>query len=195
MSRSSELTLGQLINHYMRSKFRRSARKEAQAYRSLRPHFDVAILNAVKISPVDGRKHRHQWRLPEHVLSVAQSKLLDASKEIRAARDFESLHVIVKEEIGQIDGVGPLAVYDIAHQLGAFLGKEPKLVYLHSGSAEGAALLGFTGDTVDKKELPEVFSPLTCAEIEDFLCIYKKQLAGKSLAELTSMCFIPEEDG
>ena len=100
----------------------------------------------------------------------------------------------MQQKIGQIGGVGVLAVYDIAHRLGAFRGKEPKLVYLHSGSAEGAALLGFTGPTVDKKELPEAFSPLTCAEIEDFLCIYKKQLVGKSLAELKSMCFMPEDD-
>jgi hypothetical protein len=192
--RVDEMTIKKLVAHYRRSEYPRLAREETEAYRKLRPHLNVAIQNAVKISPINGRKHPHQWKLPSRVLSEAQSKLLAASKAIMAAKDFDELYSIVQREIGSIDGVGDLTVYDVAHRIGAFLGKEPKLVYLHAGTAEGAELLGFTGSTVDKKELPEAFSPLTCAEIEDFLCIFKDRLGGQSPAKLTPKCFLPKDD-
>jgi hypothetical protein len=70
-------------------------------------------------------------------------------------------------------GIGELAVYDIAHRIAAFRGKEPSLVYLHRGTCVGARHLGFTGKTLDPRLLPSSFSCLTAAEIEDCLCIYK----------------------
>jgi hypothetical protein len=193
MSRLREMTLEQLIAHYRRGPYPRYARKEAESYRALRPHLDVAIRSAVKRSPLDGRKHRHQLRLPNGVLSEAESKLLAVSKDIKAVKHFEALYDLVNREIGSIDGIGPLTVYDIAHRIGAYFGQEPTLVYLHSGTAKGAAFLGFAGVTVSKEELPEAFSVLKCAEIEDFFCIYKAQLAGKSLADLRTICFLPED--
>jgi hypothetical protein len=48
-------------------------------------------------------------------------------------------------------------VYDIAHRIGAFLRKAPALVYLHRGTKEGAAILGFKGKTIDPKLLPPAF--------------------------------------
>ena len=69
-------------------------------------------------------------------------------------------------------------VYDIAQRIGAYLGKAPTLIYLHRGTKEGAAILGFHGETVDACKLPPAFSRLAPAEIEDCLCIYKDQLRG-----------------
>ena len=88
------------------------------------------------------------------------------------------MHEIVKREIGSVHGIGKLMVYDIAHRIGAYLGQAPTLVYLHRGTKEGAATLGFRGETLDPAALPAVFSRLTPSEIEDCLCIYKDELRG-----------------
>jgi hypothetical protein len=78
---------------------------------------------------------------------------------------------MVEREIGSVQGIGKLMVYDIAHRIGAYLGKSPMLVYLHRGTKEGAAVLGFHGETLDPAVLPTAFSQLTPTEIEDCLCI------------------------
>jgi hypothetical protein len=77
-----------------------------------------------------------------------------------------------------IHGIGALMIYDIAHRIGAYFGKAPSLVYLHQGTKEGAAILGFNCETLDPAVLPAPFSKLTPAEIEDCLCIYKDELRG-----------------
>jgi hypothetical protein len=82
----------------------------------------------------------------------------------------------VEREIGSVQGIGKLMVYDIAHRIGAYLRKSPMLVYLHRGTKEGAAVLGFHGETLDPAVLPTAFSQPTPAEIEDCLCIYKDEL-------------------
>jgi len=173
--RPDETILKQLVAEYKRSEFRSRALKEMEAFRKLLS-LEVAILDAVKLSPINGKKHDHQWRIPKDILDDAQEKLLAAKQAIKAAKDFEALHAIVEARIGPIPGVGDLVIYDIAHRIGAFLRLEPKRVYLHRGTAEGARLLGFLGPTVDPKDLPEPLSQLTAAEIEDFLCIYKSRL-------------------
>jgi hypothetical protein len=82
----------------------------------------------------------------------------------------------VKHEIGSVHGIGKLMVYDIAQRIGAYFGKAPRLIYLHRGTKEGAAILGFRGETLDPALLPTEFSLLTAAEAEDCLCIYKDDL-------------------
>jgi hypothetical protein len=80
-----------------------------------------------------------------------------------------------------IRGVGALAVYDIAHRMGAYLGQEPDAVYLHAGTRKGAAALGLKGEMVELAEIPSAFHKLPPAEIEDCLCIYKDVLRGRGL--------------
>jgi hypothetical protein len=82
----------------------------------------------------------------------------------------------VQETILGIDGVGPLAVYDIAHRIGAYFRNAPEHAYLHAGTRVGAWALNMDGDSVDPKILPAPFARLTPAEIEDCLCIYKNEL-------------------
>jgi hypothetical protein len=57
-----------------------------------------------------------------------------ASGKLKKAKSFAELHHIVAKEIGPIRGIGDLAVYDIAHRIGAYLGREPEAVYLHAGT-------------------------------------------------------------
>jgi hypothetical protein len=94
----------------------------------------------------------------------------------RRRQDFAELHGLVEREIGDIPRIGCLAVYDVAHRIGAFLRIAPALVYLHRGTREGARALGFRGKTVHPDELPVEFRTLPAAEIEDCLCIYKREL-------------------
>jgi hypothetical protein len=85
-------------------------------------------------------------------------------------------------------------VYDIAHRIGAYLGKPPALVYLHRGTKKGAANLGFRGETLDPAMLPSPFSRLTPSEIEDCLCIYKDELRGISGHQRhRSKCSVPRQ--
>jgi hypothetical protein len=51
----------------------------------------------------------------------------------------------------------PLALYDISRRIGAYLGKSPRVVYLHPDAAEGARHLGLSGTTLNKKPLPPAF--------------------------------------
>jgi hypothetical protein len=187
-----QVALDQMVEDFTRN-FRPRARAEMDVFRR-QSLIEVAIQRAALCLGSNGKRHPHQRRIPEGVLRAANSRLQHARKAIRAATDFDALHAIVQDQIGHITGVGDLTIYDIAHRIGAFLRKEPKRVYLHSGAADGARLLGFGGSTVDPKELPRALSRLTPAEIEDFLCIYKSRLAGQSRARLMSKCFIPEDD-
>ena len=92
--------------------------------------------------------------IPRRLLGLAEERLQAASRHLAGASDFEALHEIVKREIGSVHGIGKLMVYDIAHRIGAYLGQAPTLVYLHRGTKEGAAILGFRGETLDPAVLP-----------------------------------------
>jgi hypothetical protein len=177
--RIDDAILKQMVDAYIRDpkKGRDRKRKELERFRDWRPRLDVAIHQAVIIDQTTGKKHAHQQRNPKDKLHEAHEKLQAKKEDVRAAKDFDALYDIVQREIGHIERVRDLAIYDFALRIGAFLGKEPKRVYLQRGSAEGARLLGFSGKTIDPEVLPDAFSPLTPAEIEDFLCVYKSRLA------------------
>jgi hypothetical protein len=177
-----------IVDNYI-TKYRKAARAEVASYRRYRPHFGVAIQAAVKYDPINGRKHRHQYKLPRKVLNAMAETLLAAQETLTAMTEFDALHGVVK--VRAVEGVGPLAVYDFAHRIGMFLGIEPQLVYLHAGTAVGARRLGFTGATLDMKTLCEAFpefSELSPAETEDTLCIYKDWLRANRPAKL-ARCF------
>lgn len=133
------------------------------------------------ISRASEKRSSHQNRIRPSLLKEAEHRLQQASTDIQSAPDFERLHSAVESLIGPISGVGELCVYDIAHRIAAFRGFEPKLVYLHRGTRDGARALGFKGKTLDPAHLPAAFSRLTPAETEDCLCIYKAALASGKL--------------
>ena len=97
---------------------------------------------------------------------------------IRNAADFNSLHNAVQNF--RVPGIGELAIYDTAVGIGAFLNLQPTIIYLHAGAKVGLEkLLGpYNQTTINKNQLPADFanSNLTCYELEDMLCIYKKIL-------------------
>jgi hypothetical protein len=141
-------------------------------------------------------RHPHQYRLRQSVLQAAERNLQRASRAIARVSNFEALHSVIDGEIGSMHGVGPLTVYDIAHRIGAFLSKKPKVVYLHRDTRVGARRLGFTADTLAPDLLPSEFARLTPAEIEDCLCIYKDRLRfGQIDVSTSKSCVDPRARG
>lgn len=121
-------------------------------------------------------RHGHQCRLPGSVIQEATAAILQLESEIAAAADFEELHSTVRVACASVQGTGPLYCYDVAHRIGLHLGIEPEVIYMHTGTREGAKALGI--DVKGKKhirvsELPIELRELSAADAEDVLCIYK----------------------
>ena len=127
----------------------------------------------------NGKRHPHQYRLPVTVLAEGERNLQACAAEIEGCLSFEALHGIVERELLCIHGIGVLTVYDVATRIGAYLGREPERVYLHAGTAAGARAIGLEHRrrSLDPGELPAPFQRLRPREIEDCLCLYKRQLA------------------
>jgi hypothetical protein len=69
-----------------------------------------------------------------------------------------------------------LYIYDAAVRLGYYFKLAPEYVYLHRGTREGAKALGldYHGKCLEKEQVPTPVRVLSPAQIESFLCIYKK---------------------
>lgn len=103
--------------------------------------------------------------------------------DLRKLNDFDTLYNAVKKEADTFYGIGKLSTYDTATCIGFEQGVLPDKVYLHAGAAEGAKALGIRGSKAEKGQFVAIcnaFEALEPAQIEDFLCIYKKQLQGKT---------------
>lgn len=131
-----------------------------------------------------GKRHPHQYRIPLSILREVERDLQAVSASLRSCATFDELFRLVQSEIGGICGVGELTIYDVTTRLGAYLGLEPERVYLHAGTKEGARYLGINTrrESFEPSELPCAFRKLRPREIEDCLCIYKRQLAKRARA-------------
>lgn len=182
------MTLDEIVAGYIRQ-YRERAEVEMDDFRREMNRVS-AIRRAALCEFPDGRRHPHQCLIPKRLLELAEKRLQAAARRLAGAGNFQALHEIVKREIGSVHGIGKLMVYDIAHRIGAYLGKPPTLVYLHRGTKEGAAAMGFHGETLDPAVLPPAFSQLTPAEIEDCLCIYKDELRGGASVRRNTRCIV-----
>lgn len=170
------MTLAEIANDYIR-RFREIAISELRFY-ELQPTLHAAIRVAGLSRTEDGKRHSHQCRIPGHVLEAGERRLQVVSQHLKKATSFSDLHREVDDEIRAIRGIGDLAVYDIAHRIGAYLGHEPEAVYVHAGTRKGARALGLKGDVIPLDQIPRALRRLSPAEIEDCLCIYKDRLRG-----------------
>lgn len=173
-------THAKIVRAYITRK-RVDAAAELQSYATLQSIKAVIQFAALCQDPRTLKRHPHQRRIPQQALVQARDRLLKA--DLGECRTFHQLLEEVDKEIGGIDGIGTLTVYDISTRLGAFLQLEPDRVYLHCGTRDGARhLLPVAGRTwIWPNELPTAFSALRPRELEDCLCIFKKQL--KELAK------------
>jgi hypothetical protein len=174
-------TLETIVNAYVRD-CRERARTEMRFFKMQKSLAAAIRMAALGLLP-SSKRHPHQRRIPRAILEEAELRLQTATDKLTLVADFAELHSLVKSEIGSMYGIGELMVYDIAHRLGAYLDKEPTLIYLHAGTRVGARLLGFRGRTIRPNQLAPAFSGLTPAEIEDCLCIYADDLRKGALMD------------
>jgi hypothetical protein len=167
------MTLSEIVSAYIRD-YRESARSEMRCFEQS-SCLSEAIRAAFCLMP-NQKRHPHQRRRSKAVLEEGARRLQRSTKELLLVSNFAALHDTVERKVGTVHDIGPLTVYDVAHRIGAFLGKLPELVYLHSGTKIGAAALSLSGKAIHPNELPPPFSRLTAAECEDCLCIYKDAL-------------------
>lgn len=140
------------------------------------PSIDAAIRDAV--FPC-GRKHSHQRRLNLANMGRLVEGLLEDSAFIEEASTFERLHDLVSTATSGLWEDAALLKYDVAQRLGTFVGIEPDAVYVHRGTAVGAAAIGLPGrGSVSMRQIPEELSSLSASELEDCLCIFGPYLAG-----------------
>lgn len=174
------MQISQCVEDYIR-RFRPAAEKETAFYAG-QPYLTAAIKVAAHCWTSEGKKHPHQLRIPRAALSATCRALQSHKATLKKCETFDALHTQVAGLIGGLHMIGPLTIYDISLRIGAFLGLPPEKVYLHAGTRVGAAALGLSGDALSRNQLPPEFQPLTAAEIEDCLCIYKAVFAGKAKA-------------
>lgn len=171
-------TLSAIVEDYRQNHRHRNTR-EKRWFR-LQPSFQDAIRHAGRAEGPGGRRLSHQRRLSKETLRRCEATLLAAEKQLAAAGTFADLHSLVESLIRSIRGVGELMVYDASVRLAAHLGLEPKEIYLHAGTRQGAAALGLDARVrrISRAQLPTALRRLPATEFEDILCIYKDALQG-----------------
>lgn len=172
MSDGVSASVADYIEHH-----RDHAARELRYFGVLRTDED-AITQAALAQLPSGKRHPHQRRIPRAALEKSRDRLLANVDGLRAATSFDELFDLINALIRPIPKIGELAVYDTALRIGARFGLEPKRVYSHAGTRDGARALGFDRNrhTIAMAELPRPIQQLSAREAEDLLCIYKKRL-------------------
>lgn len=134
----------------------------------------------------ENKRHPHQCRIPQNSLDELHIYLRARKKKIQESKNFDELFGLV--DSANIFMIGDLTKYDVAHRIGEYLGVYPDKVFIHSGTKIGAErLIGeIKTRTISVNQLPKIFldNKLSCAEIEDILCIYKDHFILKHVSPI-----------
>ena len=151
-------------------------------YRGMNSLEDV-IKSAAFAKTSEGKRHSHQYRIRKSAMVYAEKVIKSEIKKGTTFQSFDDLHEwfsgkCSNKKASRGKGLGPLYVYDTCLRIGAYLKLEPDHIYLHAGALIGArALLGVVkSNKLMPQDLPLVLHSLKPYEIEDFLCIFKKEL-------------------
>lgn len=123
----------------------------------------------------DGKMYGHQRRVAGK-LNIGLEACLNQN---RSPDNFDSFHAVyswVESITRPINGLAATTTYDVARRLGAWLGMQPEMVYLHTGAAKGAKKLGIRGEMVSLDDFPQEIRKLGATHAENFLCIYNNFL-------------------
>lgn len=129
------------------------------------------------------------WNNEEDCYHTWLNLINNREQELSAIKSFQKLYDDVKAM--RFKGIGDLTIYDTATMIGCPNGVFPEAVYLHAGAAIGATAIGIEGNIVEKTVFVTrfpAFELLEPIQIEDFLCIYKKQLHGDVTDSPISCC-------
>lgn len=176
-----EQHLAALVRQYQISIHPRLS-QELAFYQQL-PTIDQSIEYAALAKLPNGKRHPHQRRLKRHVLEAVRQHLLANKQYLEQSRSFEDVIQLVRN--CGVPGFGELAIYDTALRLAVRLSKLPTAVYLHAGTRKGAAALGLKANSavLPMNVLPYPLQKLEPDDAENFLCIYKDQLAKPNMAD------------
>jgi hypothetical protein len=150
---------------------------------------DEKIETAVLSLNSSGKMHGHQRRVGlDRLKKYAQSMLTEVNverlKKALRTKDFHNVYSVFKEETKNHYMVSSLTAYDVAQRICSIYGIEPKFVYLHTGTTDGAKNLGISirrKEYLKLNELPNwITASLGPADIENFLCIFKDEIAGRA---------------
>ena len=143
------------------------------------PTLEAAIHDAAFGLGQEGKRSRHQARIPQSVLKQSFTILRRSKNAIRRCRSFHELWTLIGRSTEDIQGLGELYVYDTARRIGVKRKLYPTSVYLHRGTRDGARALklDYRKSYISSSDLPRELRRLSAAKAEDFLCIYKKSLS------------------
>src|SRR5229473_659623 len=110
-------SFAEIVAHYVAEK-RPKAENELRWFRIQRKIHDAVRLAGLASGP-NGKRFRHQYRIPRRVLEKASRALLRNLRRLGHSPSFEYLFEQVNDIIVRIPGIGPLTVYDTALRIGA----------------------------------------------------------------------------
>lgn len=158
--------------------------KEVRFFQS-QENLECAIIVSAGCRTYGGKKHPHQYRIPENTLRKATNALLNKKDDLVKTANFEALYDRVSAIIRPIPKIGELTAYDVAFRLSLYLDRRPEeFVYLHAGARDGAKALARLGLTelnfrqtkIERRFFEAIgkgFEDLFSDQIEDFLCHHK----------------------
>jgi hypothetical protein len=151
-----------------------------------------AIDNAARLLVL--RKSGHGWKRHPHFhrgwyygkyngsFDQAAANLLAARDAIKAASAAGFGHVlaVVTNALASVPGLKRLACYDITELLGYHYGFAVQDIYLHAGTLQGARAIfpaqSQLPSVVRLRAFPSELKALRAFEVEDFLCIFHREL-------------------
>jgi hypothetical protein len=177
------MNLQAIVRTYV-TKIRPSSQAELKWFEQLT--LREAIQTAALATNSRGKRYSHQRRIIKVALEEAKHILLSNEGFLSNCITFDELFLAIDTLLRPVYGLGELYIYDTTLRIGANLGLLPAKVYLHAGTRVGAEAIGFTSDlaTIEISNLPKEFQQLEAYEIEDVLCIYKKQLTASETEDL-----------
>jgi hypothetical protein len=171
---SKNSTLATMVDEYL-EKYGNSYDWEDKWWGDKNITWSEAVKRAWRSRFENGRMHGHQRRVAHKLEEGLKVSLSDNIPSSRFS-DFHSIYQWVKSVTDRVSGLATTTAYDVARRLGAWLGMQPKIVYLHAGAAEGAKKLVIKGETVSLNDFPQEIQKLGATHAENFLCIYKNRL-------------------
>lgn len=145
------------------------------------PSFSIAVWRACDSLDREGKMHNHQTRVRATArFKFAEDIISNPGLLRRRSRlkEFDELY----DELKSIQpwGIGDVTLYDVAVRIGAFMGLEPRSLYLHAGVREAWDRLNGRKSKefrIAHSDLPEALRSLPADEVEDCLCTYRELIS------------------
>jgi hypothetical protein len=179
MGSQNQPTLADWVNDYL-AHFGTCYHSQTQWWGDRTLTWDAALERAWLSRFANGKMHPHQCQ-PSPKLAQGLNVSRQDGKQAQQFKTFAELHHWIESVTARVKGLGETTAYDVAQRLAMWLNLAPDLVYLHAGTAKGAAVFNITGKTAFLSAFPPEIQKIGATHAENFLCIYKDNL--KSLSK------------